>query len=95
MNIAYVEYDVSGSKGLAWSATPDSDGNLWMPYYGRGNEVARLNPKTAEVKHFLLPFEDSAGVHSAVPTDDGTVWFTEFALNRIAKLDPQTGKITE
>ena len=72
MNIAYVEYDVSGSKGLPWSATPDKDGNLWMPYYGRGNEVARLNPNTAEVKHFLLPFEDSAGVHSSVPTPDGT-----------------------
>ena len=66
-----------------------------MPYYGRGNEVARLNPNTAEVKRVLLPFEESAGVHSSVPTPDGTVWFTEFALNRIAKLDPQTGKITE
>ena len=94
-NIAYVEYDVSGSKGLPWSATPDKDGNLWMPYYGRGNEVARLNPNTAEVKHFLLPFEDSAGVHSSVPISDGTVWFTEFALNRIAHLDPQTGKMNE
>src|SRR5713101_392770 len=56
MNIVYVEYDVSGSKGLPWSAAPDKDGNFWMPYYGRGNEVARLNPKTGEVKHFLLPF---------------------------------------
>jgi virginiamycin B lyase len=95
MNIAYVEYDVSGSKGLPWSAAPDRDGNFWMPYYGRGNEVARLNPKTGEVKHFPLPFEETAGVHSAFPTPDGNVWFTEFALNRIAKLDPRTGKITE
>ena len=50
MNIVYVEYDVSGSKGLPWSAAPDKDGNFWIPFYGRGNEVARLNPKTAEVK---------------------------------------------
>src|SRR5712692_10827270 len=95
MNIVYVEYDVSGSKGLPWSAAPDKDGNFWMPYYGRGNEVARLNPKTGEVKRFPLPFEETAGVHSAFPTPDGNVWFTEFALNRIAKLDPRTGKITE
>jgi streptogramin lyase len=94
-NIVYVECDVSGSKGLPWSATPDKDGNLWMPYYGRGNEVARLNPNTGEVRRFLLPFEESAGVHSSVPAPDGTVWFTEYALNKIAKLDPQTGKITE
>jgi virginiamycin B lyase len=95
MNIVYVEYDVSGSKGLPWSAAPDKDGNLWMPFYGRGNEVARLNPKTGEVKRFPLPFEQTAGVHSAFPAPSGKVWFTEFALNRLAELDPETGKITE
>jgi virginiamycin B lyase len=95
MNIVYVEYDVSGSKGLPWSAAPDKDGNFWIPFYGRGNEVARLNPKTAEVTRFPLPFDETAGVHSAVPAPDGTVYFSEFALNRLAKLDPRTGKITE
>src|SRR6202521_4324226 len=95
MNIAYVEYDVSGSKGLRWSAAPDKDGNFWMPYYGRGNEVARLNPNTGEVKHFSLPFDETAGVHSVVRAPDGMVYFTEFALNKLAKLDPGTGKITE
>ena len=29
---------------------------LWIPYYGRGNEVVRLNPKTAEQTRFPLPF---------------------------------------
>jgi len=95
MNIVYVEYDVSGSKGLPWSASPDKDGNFWMPYYGRGNEVARLNPTTGEVKHFSLPFDETAGVHSVVRAPDGMVYFTEFALNKLAKLDPSTGKITE
>jgi virginiamycin B lyase len=95
MNIVYVEYDVSGSKGLPWSAAPDKDGNFWIPFYGRGNEVARLNPQTGEVKRFPLPFEETAGVHSAVPGPDGMIYFTEFALNRLAKLDPRTGKITE
>src|SRR5580704_12838812 len=56
MNIVYVEYDVSGSKGLPWSAAPDKDGNFWIPYYGRGNEVARLNPNTGELTRFHLPF---------------------------------------
>jgi virginiamycin B lyase len=95
MNIVYVEYDVSGSKGLPWSAAPDKDGNFWIPFYGRGNEVARLNPKTAEVKRFLLPFDETAGVHSVQRGSDGMVYFTEFALNRLAKLDPSTGKIVE
>ena len=95
MNIVYVEYDVSGSKGLPWSASPDKDGNFWIPYYGRGNEVARLNPNTGELRRFSLPFEETAGVHSVVRGSDGMVYFTEFALDRLAKLDPQTGKITE
>ncbi len=95
MNIVYVEYDVSGSKGLPWSASPDKDGNFWIPYYGRGNEVARLDPKTGELKRFPLPFDETAGVHSVVRGPDGMVYFTEFALDRLAKLDPQTGKIAE
>ena len=95
MNIAYVEYDVSGSKGLYWSAVEDKDGMIWMPSYGRGNDVARLNPKTAEVTRFLLPFEETAGIHSAIPAPDGTVWFTEARLGRIGHLDPRTKQITE
>ena len=58
MNIAYVEYDFAGSKGLGpWSAVEDKDGMMWIPYYGRGNEVVRLNPKTAELTRFPLPFD--------------------------------------
>ena len=57
MNIVYVEYDVTSpdAKGLPWSAAPDKDGNLWMPYYGNGNKVGRLNPKTGETKFYDAP----------------------------------------
>ncbi|HWF36994.1 MAG TPA: carboxypeptidase regulatory-like domain-containing protein [Candidatus Acidoferrales bacterium] len=95
MNIVYVEYDVATSPGLPWSANPDKEGNLWMPYYGDGNKVGRLNPKTGEVTFFPLPQEHSAGIHSAIPVADGTVWFTEFFNNKIAHLDPSTKEITE
>ena len=88
MNIVYVEYDVATSPGLPWSANPDKEGNMWMPYYGDGNKVGRLNPKTGEVTFFPLPAEKSAGVHSVrfryMP--DGTVWFTEFFLNKIMRI---------
>ena len=89
MNIVYVEYDVATSPGLPWSANPDKEGNLWMPYYGDGNKVGRLNPKTGEVTFFSLPPEHSAGIHSVIPVADGTVWFTEFFNNKIAHLDPK------
>jgi virginiamycin B lyase len=96
MNIAYVEYDFAAPNGLGpWSAVEDRDGKFWIPYYGRGNEVVRLDPKTAELTRFPLPFAKAAGIHSAVPAADGTVWFTEAALGRIAQLNPVTREITE
>jgi virginiamycin B lyase len=96
LNIAYVEYDFVAPNGMGpWSAVEDKDGMLWIPYYGRGNEVVRLDPKTAELTRFALPFAKKAGIHSAVPAPDGTVWFTEFALGRIGRLDPRTKEIIE
>jgi virginiamycin B lyase len=96
MNIVYVEYDFAGTKGLGpWSAVEDKDGMFWIPYYGRGNEVVRLNPKTAELTRFPLPFEKTAGIHSVIPAPDGTVWFTEAALGGIGHLNPATKEITE
>ena len=95
MNIVYVEYDVATTPGLPWSADPDKEGNMWMPYYGDGNKVGRLNPKTGEVTFFSLPAEKSAGVHSVIPAPDGTAWFTEFFLDKIVHLDPKTKEVTE
>ena len=96
MNIVYVEYDFAGTKGLGpWSAVEDRDGQFWIPYYGRGNEVVRLNPKTAELTRFPLPFEKTAGIHSVIPAPDGTVWFTEAALGGIGHLNPATKEIVE
>ena len=96
MNIAYVEYEFPHSKGLGpWSAVEDKNGMMWIPYYGRGNEVVRLNPKTAEMTRFPLPFAKTAGIHSAVPAPDGSVWFTEAAMGKVGRLDPATKKFDE
>ena len=96
MNIVYVEYDMPAPNGMGpWSALEDRDGMMWIPYYGRGNEVIRLNPDTGEMAHFKLPFAKTAGIHSVTPSADGTVWFVETALGKIAHLDPKTGAIEE
>jgi virginiamycin B lyase len=96
MNIAYVEYEFVAPNGMGpWSAVEDKDGMLWIPYYGRGNEVVRLDPKTAELTRFPLGFAKKAGIHSAVPALDGSIWFTEAALGKIGRLDPVTKRITE
>src|SRR2546430_13918054 len=89
MNIAYVEYDFPAHLGQGpWSAAEGKDGMLWIPYYGRGNEVARLDPKTGELTHFPLPFAKKAGIHSAVPAPHRPVRVTEASLGRVGRLDP-------
>jgi len=96
MKIVYVEFDFAGSKGLGpWSAVEDKDGMIWSPYYGRGNEVTRLNPNTGELIRFPLSFTKTAGIHSAIPAPDGTIWFTEAALSKIGHLNPFTEEISE
>ena len=98
MNIVYVEYDFPAPVGLGpWSAVEDKNGMIWIPYYGRGNAVVRLNPETAEMTTFPLSstITQAAGIHSAVPAPDGTVWFTELGRGRIGHLDPRTKSITE
>ena len=94
--IVYVEYEFRGAKGLGpWSAVEGNDGMVWIPYHNRGNEVVRLHPETGELKRFALPFTETAGIHSAIPASDGTVWFTEADQGRVGRLNPRTGEITE
>jgi virginiamycin B lyase len=96
MNIVYVEYDLPAERGMGpWSAVEAPDGKIWIPYYGRGNAVVQLDPDTGEMTPFQLPFEHTAGIHSVYPAKDGTVWFVETSLGKIARLDPKTKEITE
>ena len=76
MKIVYVEYELPGPDRMPWSAHPDEDGSFWIPYYGRANKIARLDPATAEIKEFPVPNVGTAAIHSAVPAPDGSVWLT-------------------
>jgi virginiamycin B lyase len=95
MKIVYVEYELPGPDRMPWSALPTKDGSFWIPYYGRANKIARLNPQTGEIKEFPVPNVGTAAIHSAVPAPDGGVWLTEQGSNKLGRWDPETQKITE
>ncbi len=95
LKIVYVEYETPGPDRMPWSAHPDKDGNFWVPYYGRANKIARLDPTTGEMQEFAVPYAGTAAIHSAVPAPDGSVWLTEQGSNKLGKWDPKTQKITE
>jgi virginiamycin B lyase len=95
MNIVYVEYDLPGPNRMPWSAAPDKEGHVWMPYYGRANKIGRLDPETGEVREYEVPNPKTDAIHSAYPAADGTVWLAEFGVNKLGRWDPKTGKLTE
>ncbi len=95
MNIVYVEYEMPGPSRMPFSAAPDKDGYLWIPDFGVANKITRLDPQTGGMQDFPVPNVGTAGVHSAVPAPDGSVWIAEQGSNKIGKWDPATQKITE
>jgi virginiamycin B lyase len=95
LKIVYVEYETPGPDRMPWAAHPDKDGYFWAGYYGRANKIARLDPKTGEMKEFPVPNLGTAAVHSAMPAPDGTVWLTEQGSDKLGKWDPVTQQITE
>ncbi len=95
LKIVYVEYDTPGPNRMPWSAHPDKDGTFWVPYYGRANKIANLNPVTGEMKEYPVPNMGTAAIHSAVPHPDGSVWLTEQGSNKLGRWDPRTKEITE
>jgi virginiamycin B lyase len=95
MNIVYVEYDMPGPSRMPFSAAPDKNGYLWIPDFGVANKITRLDPKTGEMQDYPVPNIGTAGVHSAVPAPDGSVWLAEQGTNKLGRWDPSTKKITE
>ncbi len=95
LKIVYVEYETPGPDRMPWSAHPDKDGKFWIPYYGRANKIARLDPNTGEMQEFPVPNIGTAAIHSAVPAPDGSVWLAEQGSNKLGRWDPKTQTITE
>jgi virginiamycin B lyase len=95
MNIVYVEYDLPGPNRMPWSAAPDKEGNLWMPYYGGANKIGKLDPETGAVREYEVPNPNAVAIHSAYPAADGSVWLAEFGVNKLGRFDPKTEKLTE
>src|SRR5579885_18950 len=93
--IAYVEYEMPAPNRYPFSAAPDKNGYLWLPYFGRTNKIGRLDPATGTIQEYPVPSKDTAGIHSAIPAPDGSVWIGEQASNRVGRWDPNTQTVTE
>jgi virginiamycin B lyase len=95
LKIKYVEYEMPGPNRMPFSATPDKDGKLWIPDMGSVNTLGWLDPNTGAIQEFTAPNSFAAGIHSAMPAPDGSVWISEQAANKVGRWDPKTKLITE
>src|SRR5215216_5148293 len=79
-------------EGIATGLTMDSSGNLWVPT-SQSNKVVKFMPQTEQFASYDIPTAQAEPV--GIMTDSqGNIWFAE-AIGKIAKIDVNSGKITE
>jgi virginiamycin B lyase len=71
----------------------DSKGNLYVVQFGV-NSVARVDPKSLEIKEYKLPDPGARPRRIAITSDD-IVWYTDYARGFLGRLDPKTGEVKE
>src|ERR671923_1983973 len=87
-----VKQYVIAIEGIGTGITMDNSGNLWVPL-SQSNKVVKFMPQTVQFASYDIPTAQAEPV--GIMTDSqGNVWFTE-AIGKIAKIDVNTGKITE
>jgi streptogramin lyase/mono/diheme cytochrome c family protein len=80
------------AAGNSFALAPD--GRIWGT--GAGREVRVLDPKTAEFKFYPSPSAaKTPGAYGLAIAGDGSVWWAEDLADKMARLDPQTGKVEE
>ena len=83
-------------EGIPSGIAIDGNSSLWVPIVvGNGSDkVVKFDPAIEQFSSYEIPTPDArpAGI-----TSDrlGNIWFAEAGANSIAKIDPETGNITE
>src|SRR5438876_4084893 len=71
----------------------DADGNVWYTDRSVPNRIGRVDPRTAEIKDWMMP-DPKADPHGLTVDRNGHVFWAETAGFSLGRLDPKTGSIT-
>src|ERR1700730_420152 len=55
LKIVYVEYETPGPNRMPWSAYPDNQGKIWIPYYERGDTSGPPPHNDGVITQFPVP----------------------------------------
>ena len=97
MNIVYRVYELPRTRMFPFSARPDGQGKIWIPFYHQ-NSAGMLDPQTGnlEIHYVHNPGDPLAGrrvaIHSVSP-EDQVVWLAAADANKLGRLDRRTGEI--
>ena len=88
-------YDMPSSGAAVGWMTRTGKNTVWFLERDRGI-VGRITVMDGRLttKKFHLPSR-TAGPHGLVQTPDGAIWVTEQDVDKIARLDPKTGRVRE
>jgi virginiamycin B lyase len=108
-NYRWLEYDINTGKFTVYDwpkdVRADAGGNSMlihpsgMIWETGGNQVRMLNASTKEFKFFNTPSftatHKPTGAYGITVAGDGSVWWAEDLADRMARVDPATGKVDE
>ncbi len=97
----YVEYylpldpklDAKNTQRRAQEPHFDANGNVWFTDRSVPNRVGMLDPRTAEIKDYVLPVP-YADPHGITVDKGGDVWWAETRGFHLGRLNPRTGEMT-
>ena len=71
----------------------DSRGHPWIVLFNT-NKIATVDPESMRLKTFDLPDEGSRPRRLVIDAED-RIWYVDYALGRLGRLDPVTGDVQE
>jgi copper transport protein len=91
-NTGSVKQYVIPIEGISTGLAMDSSGNLWVPL-SQSNKVVKFMPQTEQFASYDIPTAQAEPV-GIIADSQGNIWFAE-AIGKIAKIDVNSGNITE
>jgi virginiamycin B lyase len=101
-NDTYGRFDPATTQTQVWNApsgsrpygiAPAPDGSLWIALFGT-NRLGRVNTDTGAITLFPLP-NAAARPRRIVVSNDGRVYYSDYARGYLGRLDPTTSQVRE
>ena len=95
-------FEVATGKFRLWKTGPrtnpygivlDSKGRPWFDLFGT-NKIGTIDPKTLELKEYVIP-NDSARPRRIAVTSNDQIYWGDYTRGFLGHLDPTTGKMEE